>query len=168
LIPSYLIFAIFLGCGLSAVRKWLHSAMAVSAKGGPRGLQRAVAWSLQAGLAVLLLAMPLYALEQNWAEVDLSANTEFRDLSRRFVQKVEPNFLLVESEAHYDDLEAIRYVAWAEKEWYSAGSVISGDAASWLGRRPVYAWAEDADLTQQYLYEPVPDLPAFVRLVGIR
>ena len=59
----------------------------------------ALARLVPAGLAVLFLVMPLYPLWQNWAEVDQSANTYFRDLSRRFVQQVEPDFLLVESEA---------------------------------------------------------------------
>jgi hypothetical protein len=75
---------------------------------------------------------------------------------------------LVDSEAHYDDLEAILYVAWAEKGYYSALRVTPGGIDPWLGQRSVYAWAWDRDIDPAYVQEPVPGLPGMVRIVGLR
>ena len=160
LIPSYLIFAVFLGCGLSAVRRWLEGLV----RGRPRGL----AWPLMAGLAAVILAMPLYPLWQNWANVDQSDNTYFRDMAWNFVEYAGPDFVLVDSRSHYDDLEAILYVAWAEEEWYSAQRVTPGEIDPWLGRRPVYCWYNDVDIHSRYIQEPVPELPEMARIVGVR
>jgi hypothetical protein len=112
--------------------------------------------------------MPLYPLWQNWAEVDESHNTYYRDMAENFVSHVEPDFVLVDSEPHYDDLEAILYVAWGEKGQYSARWVPSGDIDPWLGQRPVYAWSDGAAYHERYLEEPVPGLPGMVRIEGIR
>jgi hypothetical protein len=160
LIPSYLIFAVFLGCGLSALRRWLAGLV--------HERSRWLAWPLMAGLAVAILAMPLYPLWQNWATVDESDNTYYRDLAWRFVEQVEPDFVLVESGSRYDDLEAILYVAWAEKEWYSAQTVTPGGIDPWLGQRTVYGWYGDIDIDPRYVQEPVPELPGMARIVGVR
>jgi hypothetical protein len=160
LVPTYLIFAVFLGCGLSAVRRWLAGLL--------QGRSRWLAQPLAAALAALILIMPLYPLWQNWAEVDQSHNTYYRDMAENFASHVEPDFVLVDSEGHYDDLEAILYVAWGENGWYSARWVPSGDIDSWLGQRPVYAWSDGAAYHARYLEEPVPGLPGMVRIEGIQ
>jgi hypothetical protein len=160
LIPSYLIFAVFLGCGLSAVRRWLAGLLRVQ----PRWL----AQPLVAVLAAAMLVMPLYPLWHNWAEVDESDHTYYRDMARNFVERVEPDFVLVEAESRYDDLEAILYVAWVEKGWHTAQSVTPGGIDPWLGQRPVYGWHGDADIDARYIQEPVQGLPGMARIVGIR
>ncbi|MBN1963459.1 MAG: DUF2723 domain-containing protein [Anaerolineae bacterium] len=157
LIPSYLIFAVFLGCGLSAVRGWLHGLLT----GRPHWLRL----PLTLGLAAAILAMPLYPLWQNWAEVDESENIHYETMAREFVQEAGPDFVLVDSEPHYDDLEAILYVAWAEKEWYGARWITPGEIERWIGARPVYAWDDGLAYHEGYIEEPVPNLPGFVRLV---
>lgn len=158
LIPTYLIFAVFLGCGLSAVRRWLAGLLDER----PRWL----AASLQAALAIAILVMPLYPLWQNWAEVDQSENIYYRDMARGFVEQAGPDFVLVESEPHYDDLEAILYVTWGEKGWYDARWVTPASIEDWLGRRPVYAWDDGARYHDGYVEEPVPGLPGIVLVVG--
>jgi hypothetical protein len=160
LIPSYLIFAVFIGCGLSAVREWLAGLL--------RERPRWLAAPLMAGLAAVTLAMPLYPMWQNWAEVDQSNNTYYRDMAWNFADHVEPNFVLVDSEFYYDDLEAILYVAWAEKGWYSALRVTPGGIDPWLGQRPIYCWYRDADLDSRYIQEPAPEIPGMARVVGVR
>jgi hypothetical protein len=160
LIPSYVIFSIFLGCGLSAVRQW---SLGVLDK-GPRWL----ALPLGVGLASLILAMPLYPLWQNWAEADQSDNVYFRDMARGFVEQAGPDFVLVDSESYYDDLEAILYTAWGEMNWTQARWVPSGSIEPWLGQRPVYAWSDGAAYHADYLEEPVPELPGMVRIIGVR
>ncbi|MGD2205575.1 MAG: DUF2723 domain-containing protein, partial [Anaerolineae bacterium] len=160
LIPSYLIFAVFVGCALSAVRHWLSDLL----RKRPRWWAR----PLTACLAAALLIMPLYPLWQNWAEVDQSSNTYYRDRAWNFVQRVEPNFVLVDSESHYDDLEAILYVAWAEKGWYSAQRVTPGGIEPWLRRRPVYCWYGAPDIPGRFVQEPVPELPGMARIVNVR
>jgi hypothetical protein len=160
LIPSYLIFAVFLGCGLHALRAWLAALL--------RDQSPWLARPMTAGLAALMLIMPLYPLWQNWAEVDESDNTYYRDLAQDFVGRVSPDFVLVESEPHYDDLEAILYTAWAEKGWYGAQTVTPGGIDPWLGSREVYAWRADADIAPRYVQEPVIGLPGMVRIVGVR
>jgi hypothetical protein len=85
-----------------------------------------------------------------------------------FVDHVESDFVLVDSESHYDELEAILYVAWAEKGAYSAQRVTPGGIDLWLGQRAVYAWAGDKDIDSAYIQEPVPGLPGMVRIVGVR
>ncbi len=160
LVPSYLVFAVFIGCGLSALRALLAGLL--------HGWPRPLAWSVLAGLVVVILAMPLYPVRQNWANVDESDNTAFRDLARNFVQHVEPNFVLVESETHYDDLEAILYVAWAEKQWYEADTSTPGEVEGWLSRRPVYAWASDRETLARFVLEPVPGLSDMARVAGLR
>jgi hypothetical protein len=158
LVPSYLIFAVFLGCGLSALRKWLRDLLHEQ----PGWLAR----PLSLVLVTVILAMPLYPLWQNWADVDESDNTYYQDMAGRFVAEAGPEFVLVDSEPHYDDLEAILYVAWAEKEWYSARWVTPGEIGTWLGTRPIYAWQDGAGYHSAYVEEPVPELPGMVRIVG--
>jgi hypothetical protein len=160
LIPSYLVFAVFIGCGLSALRRWLAGLLGER----PRWLAR----SLVVALAAVMLAMPLYPLWQNWPEVDQSENTHYRDLARNFVEQAGPDFVLVESETHYDDLEAILYVAWGEKGWTSARWVTPTGIDDWLGQRPVYAWRDGAAYHARYVEEPAPGLPDMVRIVGLR
>ncbi|MBN1135277.1 MAG: DUF2723 domain-containing protein [Anaerolineae bacterium] len=160
LVPSYLIFAVFLGCGLAATRQWLAGLLKVRS--------RWLAWPLMAGLAVVILAMPLYPLRQNWAKVDESGNTAFRDLARTFTEQVEPDFVVAESETHYDEIEAILYVAWGEKGWHSADTVTPGEIDTWLGRRPVYGWCGDVGIPARYIQELVPELPGMCRVVGVR
>ncbi len=160
LVPSYLIFAVFLGCGLSALRRWLAGLLT--------GQRRWLAQPMMAALAAIILVMPLYPLWQNWAEVDYSETTYYRDMARDFVTQAGPDFVLVDSEPHYDDLEAILYVAWGEKGWYGARWVPPGGIDTWLGQRPVYAWSDGADYHERYVEEPVPGLPGMVLLVGTR
>jgi hypothetical protein len=160
LIPSYLVFAVFLGCGLSALRRWLAGLL----QGRPRWL----AWPLAVALAAVVLAMPLYPLWQNWADVDQSHNTYYRDMAWNFVDRVESDFVLVDSKLHYDDLEAILFVAWGEKGWYSARWVPPGDIDAWLPQQPIYAWVDGAAYHARYVEEPVPALPGIVRIVGTR
>jgi hypothetical protein len=160
LIPSYLIFAVFIGCGLSALRRWLGEMV--------RGRSNWIARPLVAGLAAVVLAMPLYPLWQNWAEVDQSANTYYRDEAMNFVNHVEPDFVLVDSKMHYDDVEAILYAAWVEKGWYSALRVTPGSIDPWLGQRPIYSWYGDGDLNPRYIQEPDPEIPGMARILGVR
>jgi hypothetical protein len=160
LIPSYLIFAVFIGCSLSALRTWLAELV--------HEWSRWLAWPLLAGLAAVTLVMPLYPLWQNWAEVDQSANTYYRDEAMNFVAHVEPDFVLVDSEMHYDDVEAILYAAWGEKGWYSALRVTPGGIDPWLGVRPIYCWYGDVDIHSRYIQEPIPEIPGMARIVGIR
>jgi hypothetical protein len=160
LIPSYLIFAVFLGCGLSALRILLADLL--------RGRSLWLVRSLVVILAAIILLMPLYPLWQNWVEVDESDNTHYRDLGWSFIERVEPDFVLVDSEPHYDDLEAILYVAWAEKGWYSARWIRPEAIDLWLGQRPVYAWYGDEGIPAHYIQEPVPGLPGIARIVGIQ
>jgi hypothetical protein len=160
LIPSYLIFAVFLGCGLSALRRWLAGLL--------RSQRRWLAQPLFAGLAAVIVIMPVYPLWQNWAEVDQSENTYYRDMAQSFVAQAGPDFVLVDSDLHYDDLEAILYVAWGEKGWYGARWVPPGGIDAWLGRRPIYAWSDGADYHGRYVEEPVAGLPGMVLLVGAR
>ena len=160
LVPSYLIFAVFLGCGLSAVRRWLAGVL----HDRPRWLAQA----LVAALAIVFLVMPIYPLWQNWAEVDESDNTYYRDMARNFVARAGPEFILVDSEPHYDDLEAILYVAWGENGWSSARWIPPGDIEGWLGRQPVYAWSDGAEYHARYIEEPVGGLPGMVRITGVR
>jgi len=158
LVPSYLIFAVFVGCGLSALRQWLAGLL--------HGQSRWLAQPLMAALAAVILVMPLYPLWQNWAEVDESENTYYRDMAQSFVERAGPEFVLVDSEPHYDDLEAILYTAWGEKGWYAARWVPPGEIESWLGQRPVYAWADGAAYHDRYVERPVEGLPGVVLIVG--
>jgi hypothetical protein len=157
LIPSYLIFAVFVGCGLSAVRRWLRGVL--------RDRPRWLATPLSLGLAAVILAMPLYPLAQNWVEVDESDNTYYGDMARDFVEQAGPSFILVDSESYYDGLEAILYVAWAEEAWYAARWIPPGEIDGWLGARPVYAWQDGAAYHTGYVEETLPELPGMVRLV---
>jgi hypothetical protein len=131
-----------------------------------RSRTRWLSQSLIIALAAVMLVMPLYPLWQNWAEVDQSENTYYRDMARSFVTEAGPDFVLVDSEPHYDDLEAILYVAWGEEGWYGARWVPPGEIDAWLGQRPVYAWSDGADYHERYVEEPVPGLPGMVLLLG--
>jgi hypothetical protein len=160
LIPSYLIFCVFLSCGLSAVRGWLADF-----------LRERLGWlavPVSLALAGVILIMPLYPLWQNWAEVDESDNTYYHDVAWSFITHVEPNFVLVDSEPRYDDLEAILYVAWAEKGWSDARRITPGGIDEWLGQVPVYAWYGDEDIPERYIQEEMPDLQGFARIVGVK
>jgi len=160
LIPSYLIFAVFLGCGLSAGRRWLAGLL--------HGRSPWLATPLNAGLAIAILVMPLYPLWQNWTEVDESDNTYYQDMARSFVDQAGPGFVLVDSESHYDDLEAILYVAWGEEGWYDARWVTPDEIDARLGQRPVYAWDDGAAWHARYIEEPLPGVPGMARIAGVR
>jgi hypothetical protein len=160
LIPSYMIFAVFLGCGFSAMRRWLAGLL----QSRPKWL----AQPLLAAMAALMLVLPLYPLWQNWAEVDQSDNTYYRDLARSFVEQAGPGFVLVEAEDLYDDLEAILYVAWIEKGWYDARTVTPGGIDRWLGRRPIYIWSGATEIDPRYVQEPVTELPGMALITGVR
>jgi hypothetical protein len=100
--------------------------------------------------------MPLDPMWQNWAEVDQSDNTYFRDEVRCFVEHVEPDSVPVDSQGRYDDVEAILYAAWAEYRWFAAQQVTPAE---------VDAWHDDAGLPAGYARQPVPGLPGIDRLV---
>jgi hypothetical protein len=165
LIPTYLIFAVFLGCGLSALRRWLAGLLGEGPKTGAKGL---LALLVQGGLATAILLMPLYPLWQNWVEVDLSDNTYYREMAQDFVAQAGPDFVLVDSEPHYDDLEAILYLAWGENGWSAARWVPPGEIEAWLGERTVYAWSDGAAYHRRFVEEPVPALPGMVVIAGVR
>jgi hypothetical protein len=165
LVPTYLVFAVFLGCGLSALRRWLADLLHGQRPGGTRPLLSGLA---QAALAAVMLLMPLYPLWTNWAEVDQSDNVYYDDMARTFVEQAGPQFVLVDSEPHYDDLEAILYVAWGEKGWFAARWTPPGGIDGWLGQQPVYAWDDGAPWHARYTEEPVPGLPGMVRILGVR
>ena len=165
LIPSYFIFAVFLGSGLSALRQLLDRLLSSA----PRWLsQPPVATAVRAALAAIILLMPLYPLWRNWAEVDQSENTYYRDVAQAFVEQAGPEFVLVDSELFYDDLEAILYVAWGENGWTGARWVPPGDIGPLLEQGPVYAWSDGADYHARYIEQPVPGLPVMVRITGLR
>jgi hypothetical protein len=156
LIPAYLIFAVFAGCAMGALLDLV--------RGWPRGL--AVAAST--GLAVLFLALPLYPLWQNWNLVDESDNVYYRDMAAHFADTAGPDFVLVDSEVRYDDLEAILYEAWGARAWYTARWISPGEIDAWLGPRAVYAWEDGAAYLQGYVMESVAELPGMVRLTGVK
>jgi hypothetical protein len=160
LIPSYLIFAVFIGCGLSALRRWLAAAL--------QSRPRAASWPLLVGLATAILIMPLYPLAQNWARVDESKNVFYRDLAWSFVEQAGPEFVLVDSESHYDEVEAILYVAWVDKGWYQAQRVTPGGIEPWLGKRPIFCWYQDRDIDARFIQQPEPGLPGMARIVGLQ
>ena len=165
LIPSYFIFAVFLGCGLSALRQLLDRLLGDA----PRWLgQPPLATALRVVLAAIILLMPLYPLWRNWAEVDQSENTYYRDMAHAFVEESGPEFVLVESEPFYDDLEAILYVAWGENDWQGARWVPPGEIEAWLGQAPVFAWSDGAAYHAGYTEQPVPGLPLMVRITGVQ
>ena len=165
LIPSYFIFAVFLGCGLSALRQLLDRLLS----NAPRWLsQPPAATAVRVVLAAIILLMPLYPLWRNWAEVDQSENTYYRDVAQAFVEQAGPEFVLVDSEPFYDDLEAILYVAWGENGWTGARWVPPGDIGALLEQGPVYAWSDGADYHARYIEQPVPGLPVMVRITGLR
>jgi hypothetical protein len=87
-------------------------------------------------------------------------------MAEQFVAKAGPEFVLVDSEPHYDDLEAILYVAWGEREWYGARWITPTEIGTWLGARPVYAWADGLPYHERYVEEPMAALPGMVRIVG--
>ena len=65
-------------------------------------------------------------------------------------------------------LEAILYVAWAERGWHEAGTVTPLEIDPWLEKRPVYGWYGDVDIDPRYLQERVPGLPGIARIVGVQ
>jgi hypothetical protein len=165
LIPTYLIFAVFVGCGLSALRQWLAGLLGERPMGEAK---RLLAVLVQAGLAAAILIMPLYPLWQNMAEVDESDNTYYREMARDFVEQAGSEFVLVDSEPRYDDLEAILYLAWGENGWSAARWVRPGEIEAWIEDRTVYAWSDGATYHDRFIEEPVPGLPGMVVITGVR
>jgi hypothetical protein len=100
--------------------------------------------------------------------VDQSENIYYRDMAQVFVEEAGPEFVLVESEPFYDDLEAILYVAWGENDWQEARWVPPGEIDYWLEQGPVYAWSDGATYHARYIEKPVPGLPLMVHIAGLR
>ncbi len=168
LLPAYLVFAVFIGCGLSAVRRWL----ARSLTGRPRALAR----SLSVSLAVVFLAMPAYPLARNYQKVDRSHYHEPAHFARTFVENAEPEFILIAG-LQYNEPEAIFYVATVEDPKLTLHQFWQGDAVEeWFGKRPIYCWeiqqtnprSPEERIPEEYILEPLPYLPGMARIVGKR
>jgi hypothetical protein len=166
LLPAYLIFAMFIGCGLSAVRRWLTRSLA--------GRQKALAWPLLMSLVVVILATPAYSLAKNYQGVDRSRYDEPARFARTFVENAEPEFILIAG-LQYNEPEAIFYVATVEIPKLTLHQFWQADAIEeWFGKRPIYCWEiqqtnprslEDR-IPEEYILEPLPYLPGMARIVG--
>jgi hypothetical protein len=166
LIPAYLVFAIFLGCGLAAIRRRLAELLA----GRPKALGRL----LWAGSTAAILAMPVYPLLQNYARVDRSNYHEPAEFARTFVQNAEPEFILI-SGVQYNEPEAIFYVATVEDPKLTLHQFWQADAVDqWFGIRPIYCWeiqqsqprTEQERIPEEYILEPLPYLSGMARIIG--
>jgi hypothetical protein len=166
LIPAYLILAVFVGCGLAAVRRRLAQLLTNQ----PRALAR----PLCTGLTVAILAMPAYPLVQNYPQVDRSHYHEPAQFARTFVENAEPEFILI-SGLQYNEPEAIFYVATVEIPLLTLHQFWQGDAVEqWFGIRPIYCWeiqqteprSPQERIPEEYILEPLPYLPGMARIVG--
>jgi hypothetical protein len=168
LIPAYLVFAVFLGCGLAAVRRRLAQLLAHQ----PSALAR----PLWAGLTVTILALPAYPLLRNYPHVDRSHYHEPAVFARTFVENAEPEFILIAGQ-QYNEVEAIFYVATVEAGKLTYHQFWQGDAVEqWFGIRPIYCWeiqqtaprSPEERIPEEYILEPLPYLPGMARIVGKR
>lgn len=168
LIPAYLVFAVFLGCGASAVRRWLARTLA--------GRSKALAWPLLASLAALMLALPAYPLVKNYQKVDRSHYNDPARFARTFVENAEPDFILIAG-LQYNEPEAIFYVATVEMPKLTLHQFWQADAIEeWFGKRPIYCWEiQQSDprsleerIPEAYILEPLPYLPGMARIIGKR
>jgi hypothetical protein len=168
LIPAYLVFAVFVGCGLSAVRRSLAQLLADQ----PSALAR----PLWAGLAVAILALPAYPLIHIYPKVDRSHYHEPAVFAQTFVENAEPEFILI-SGLQYNEPEAIFYVATVEIPKLTYHQFWQGDAVEqWFGIRPIYCWeiqqtaprSPEERIPEEYILEPLPYLPGMARIVGKR
>jgi hypothetical protein len=166
LIPAYLIFAVFVGCGVAALRQRVAQLLT----GRPGALAR----PLLAGLAAAVLAMPAYPLVKNYSRVDRSHYHEPANFARTFVENAEPEFILI-SGLQYNDPEAIFYVATVEIPKLTLHQFWQGDAVEqWFGIRPIYCWeiqqseprSPEERIPEEYILEPLPYLPGMARVVG--
>jgi len=166
LIPAYLIFAVFVGCGLGALRRRVERLLI--------GRPRTLTGPLWAGLTVAILAMPAYPLVQNYSRVDRSHYHEPGQFARAFVENAEPEFILI-SGLQYNEPEAIFYVATVEIPKLTLHQFWQGDAVEqWFGIRPIYCWeiqqseprSPEERIPEEYILEPLPYLPGMARIIG--
>jgi hypothetical protein len=166
LIPAYLVFAVFVGCGLGAVRSKLAQLLTHQ----PRALAR----PLWAGITVASLALPAYPLVRNYAKVDRSHYQEPAEFARTFVENAEPEFILIAGQ-QYNEVEAIFYVATVEARTLTYHQFWQGDAVEqWFGIRPIYCWeiqqtaprSPEERIPDEYILEPLPYLPGMARIIG--
>jgi len=166
LIPAYLIFAVFIGCGLAALRRRVAHLLT----GRPNALIR-LAW---VGLAIAALAMPAYPFVKNYPKVDRSHDHDAANFARNFVENAEPEFILI-SGLQYNEPEAIFYVATVEIPKLTLHQFWQGDAVEqWFGIRPIYCWeiqqsaprSPEERIPEEYILEPLPYLPGMARIVG--
>jgi hypothetical protein len=166
LIPAYLIFAVFIGCGLAALRRRVAQLLA--------GRPRVLASPIGVGLAIVVLAMPAYPLVRNYAKVDRSQYHEPAIFARTFVENAEPEFILI-SGLQYNEPEAIFYVATVEIPKLTHHQFWQGDAVEqWFGIRPIYCWeiqqteprSPEERIPEEYILEPLPYLPGMARIIG--
>ncbi|MCL7453136.1 MAG: DUF2723 domain-containing protein [Anaerolineae bacterium] len=166
LIPAYLIFAVFVGCGLAAVRRRVAELLA----GRPKTLAR----PLMLSVALVVLAMPAYPLVKNYSRVDRSHYHEPANFARAFVENAEPEFILI-SGMQYNEPEAIFYVATVEIPKLTLHQFWQADAVEqWFGIRPIYCWeiqqteprSLEERIPEEYILEPLPYLPGMARITG--
>jgi hypothetical protein len=168
LIPAYLIFAVFIGCGISAVRGWLARTLS--------GQPRAMARTGSAVLAIAFLAMPGWPLVRNYQKVDRSHYDDPARFARTFVENAAPEFILIAG-VQYNEPEAIFYVATVEDPKLTLHQFWQGSAVEeWFGKRPIYCWeiqqtnprTPEERIPEEYILEPLPYLPGMARIVGKR
>lgn len=156
-LPTYFIWAIWLGVGYQQLTDWLRSQTASTAV--PRRIHYLAVGAVC--LAVIL----------NWGLVDLSNDWSTREIAETILQEVEPNALVL---GWWDTVPAVQYLQMVEGQRPDVQTInrflISGEAMeqlilSQIGTRPVYINNPSITLLQQtsaipvgpiYKLEPVP------------
>jgi hypothetical protein len=109
-LPTYLIFAVWLGVGYQWLRGWIHSS-----RQGSRQPNDPVLSRLNLGLVVPLVAVGavVLAVATNWQRVDLSDDWSTREQSEAILAQVEDNALIF---GWWDTVPAIQYLQLVEEQ----------------------------------------------------
>ena len=156
-LPTYLIWAMWLGVGYQQLTHWLCSPTQ----------SRSVAWRMNF-LAVCAVGV---AVILNWGLVDLSDDWSTREMAEAILQEVEPNALVL---GWWDTVPAVQYLQLVEGQRPDVQTInrflISGEAMeqlvlSQVRTRPIYINNPSITLLRQatavpagpiYKLEPVP------------
>lgn len=156
-LPSYVVWALWLGVGYQALLDWLENA-------GGRGAARAAVHGLLAGAVLVALAW-------NWSRVDLSDDWSTREQSEAIMEEVEENALIF---GWWETAPGLQYLQLVEgrrpdvtiiNRFLISGEDMETLIRKELGRRPIYInnpsmallrTARASPVGPLYLLEPLP------------
>lgn len=149
-LPTYFIWAIWVGIGLQTIMSWLRARKDDLPAGGTTRLWSGMSWAIR-GMVLLVV---LLALAWNWQRVSLADDYSTREQSEEILALVEPDAVVF---GWWETVPGVQYLQMVEGDRPDVLAInrflIRGDDMlsfihSELGNRPIYINSPPLDLIQ--------------------